>query len=354
MLADLVATTFLAAPAFPHLRHLDLSRNRLDPDGARRLAVEYRFPALEHLDLSGRESGSPYYGQPDLQPVGDAGATAWASSDNATNLSCLRMAATGLGAAGFAALTGSERLAKLNVLDVSHNPMGGWPATARVWRTLHTLNVSDCGLSDDDIEALTSTAAPGLVGVSLAYNSIGSRGARALASWAVLPQLWELDLHDNIVGDDGLIDLATSRAAERLLELDLEQDCWNVSKRRYGTPLPAEVVDRASFPSLDAMFLGIVDEYHGARYSSGFPAHIREDLVSGGAARPELVAFLTHLDMEELEDSDDDPELESLRTGHDFRTDRAERYARFVDEARNFARRMREGDIGWPPSSETS
>jgi hypothetical protein len=33
-------------------------------------------------------------------------------------------------------------------------------------------------------------------------------------------------------------------------------------------PLPSAVPDTASFP----MFLGIVDEYHAARYASGFPA----------------------------------------------------------------------------------
>lgn len=86
-LADLVATdrtaeAVVAAGAFPLLRHLDLSRNCLGAAGAQRLAADVRMPALEHLDLSGREGGSPYYGRPSLQPVGDLGAEAWASSDN--------------------------------------------------------------------------------------------------------------------------------------------------------------------------------------------------------------------------------------------------------------------------------
>ena len=87
----------------------------------------------------------------------------------------------------------------------------------------------------------------------------------------MLPQLWKLNLHENIIGRDGLIGLAAPRAAQMLLELDSEQDCCNPRTRNPGTPLPAEVTDQASFPSLDAMFLGIIDEYHGARYSSGFP-----------------------------------------------------------------------------------
>ncbi|XVV02257.1 hypothetical protein ACQPW3_33545 [Actinosynnema sp. CA-248983] len=37
-----------------------------------------------------------------------------------------------------------------------------------------SLNLADCGLSDDDVEALTASATPLLRGVSLAYNNIGS------------------------------------------------------------------------------------------------------------------------------------------------------------------------------------
>ena len=343
-LTDLVATDVTAAAfagAYPRLRHLDLSRNRLGPKGARQLA-DVRLPVLEYLDLSGREGGSPYYGRPDLQPIGDAGAEAWASSDNAPNLTHLKLAATGLGVAGVAALMTSERF---DALDLSWNPVGSWPeklANAPVWRTLRTLDVTECGLGDDDMEALAATpSAPNLHGISLAYNNIGSRGARALASWPVLPQLWELNLHDNVIGDDGLIELASSEAARRLLELDLEQDCWNANAR-YGTSLPAEVMEQASFPNLDAIFLGVVDEYHGARYSSGFPAHVRETLASADTTRPELVAFLTHLDMEELEDDVRAPD------DRDFRPDRATYHAERLDEAQAFAQRMIDGDIDWP------
>lgn len=357
VLADLVATdittgAFTAAGAFPRLRHLDLSRNRLGMNAARQLATDVRMPALEYLDLSGRKSGSPYYGRPDIQPVGDAGAGAWASSDNAAKLTYLNMAATGLGVDGFAALMKSEQLQRLKTLDLSDNPVGTWPsalANAPVWRTLQTLNVSECGLGDDDIEALTATiSAPRLRGISLAYNSVGTRGAIALASWAMLPQLWDLNLHDNIIGDDGLIELATSRAAQLLLELDLEQDCWNAGTRKHALPLPAEVIDQASFPSLDTMFLGVVDEYHGARYSSGFPSHVRESLASASTTRPELVAFLTHLDMDES-DEPDDSDGQNGSADHDFRTKRSARHIKYLDEARDFARRMIEGNIGWPP-----
>lgn len=354
-LADLVATdvtaeAFVAAQAFPRLRHLDLSCNRLGATGARQLAADVRMPALEYLDLSGGEGGSPYYGRPAVQPIGDAGAEAWASSPNAAKLTYLNVSATGLGVRGLTALMNSERL-RLDTLDLSTNPVGSWPAelgNAPLWSTVETLNVTECG--DDDIEALVATtSAPCLRSISLAYNSVGSQGGRALASWPVLSQLWELNLHDNVIGDDGLAELARSKAAQRLLELDLEQDCWNSSAGRHGTRLPVEAIGQA-FPSLDAIFLGIVDEYHSARYSSGFPAQVRQDIASARATRPELVAFLTHLQMTE-EDAEvpDDPRWESERASRDFRTDRAASHSALIEEAKDFARRMIAGDIGWPP-----
>jgi hypothetical protein len=261
------------------------------------------------------------------------------------------------------------------------------------------LDLSECGLGDSEIETLTAAAsAPRLRSVRLAYNSVGSRGARALAAWEVLPQLWELNLHDNIIGDDGLIALATSRRAERLLELDLEQDCWNGSARPYRPAVPAEVIDPTAFPSLDLITLGLVDEYHCARYSCGFPSEVRHEIVSASATPAAVVAFLTHLDMNEIDDSDepvdsddsgadsdsvatllphigavevgeidsldesDNPDnpkwvefmarfdagefdnldnpLSSLDADHDFRVRRAEHHAELVNEAMDFARQM--------------
>jgi hypothetical protein len=258
----------------------------------------------------------------------------------------------------------SGRLQELRTLDFSYNSLGDWPAAlagAPAWRTLRVLDLAECGLGDDDIVSLAATiAAPCLRSISLAYNSVGSRGAQALASWAVLPQLRELNLHENIIGDDGLAALAASGRAQMLLELDLEQDCWNASARNPSTPLPADVTDPAAFPSLDAMFLGIIDEYHGARYSSGVPARTRADIASGSTIRPELAAYLTHLDIEDDDADPDsvdsgsgesgDPEWET-RKDADFRSARAGRHQEYIEEALDFARRMAEGDLGWPPSS---
>ncbi|MFD9739784.1 hypothetical protein [Umezawaea sp. NPDC059074] len=337
-LVDVVATDATAAAfagTFPWLRSLDLSRNVLGPEGARRLATDVRLPELRRLDLSGGRAGSPYYGRNAVQPIGDAGVAAWARSSNADRLTHLALAAVGLGMPG---LTSLLELTGFESLDLAHNPLGDWSPAFRdapVWNAVERLDVTACGLGDDAVEALTATAsAPRLHRVSLAYNSLGSRSARALAEWPLLPQLWELDLHDHVIGDDGLRALATSGAAARLLTLDLEQDCWNTEARSFDLPLPDEVVALESFPGLDTLLLGVVDEYHGARYSCGFPSYTA--LLASGTARPELRAFLAVLDPEELTDTGSvggDPD-------RDFRTRWAERHVDAVAEAVDFARRL--------------
>ncbi|MET8849230.1 hypothetical protein [Amycolatopsis sp. NPDC004625] len=338
-LTDVVATDRTAAAfvgTFPRLAHLDLSLNSFTGTGARHLATGVRLPALTQLDLSG-SSSSPYYSRAAVQPVGDDGARAWAGSPNAGHLTRLNLAATGLGAEGLLALLRSEHLPRLAELDLSGNLLAGWPADVPMWPSLHTLEVADCGLGDEAVQALTASGPmPALTRISLAYNNFGAAGAKALASWSALPRLWELNLHDHVIGDDGLAELAASRAAQLLVELDLEQDCWNDARRPLAVPLPADVTDPAAFPNLDALWLGVVDEYHGSRSSSGFPPHVREELAAAATTRPELAAFLTHLDLDEQEISAD--------VHHDFRPKAAERHAETVAGAREFARRLREDD----------
>ncbi|HEX7308436.1 MAG TPA: hypothetical protein VF330_36400, partial [Lentzea sp.] len=305
-LSDLAVHGVTGAVAFgepARLRRLDLSRNHLGPGDVRELLAA--LPALEHLDLSGRTGGSPHYWHPEVQPIGDEGARVIARSSRLTSLN---LAATGLTRDGLSTVLDLP----LETLDVSENPLAGLPSAD--WPALRTVRMNACGLGDDDLASLPREA-PVLESLSLAHNSIRSEGARTLAEWPVLPQLWELCLHDNMIGDDGLVDLARSRAAQRLLELDLEQDVWTACHRRTGTPLPPEVVAPESFPNLDALHLGLVDGYHLSRRSSGFPAEQHEELIRTG--RPELVAFLTHvklLDLLDGEDPDPDPPETDFRT----------------------------------------
>jgi hypothetical protein len=314
-LANLVATdrtaaAFAAAGEFLRLTHLDLRENHLGEAGVRQL-VEVPMPALTHLDLSGVRVETPYYWRTEPQPIGDAGARAVAAS--CRNLTSLRLAATGITAAGLGAVLELP----LEELDVAHNLIGAVPD--HPWPTLRTLDLTDCSVAD---LGSFPAEAPRLESISLAYNDITS-----VPAWPVLPRLWAFDLHDHVMSDEELTAFATSGAAERLLELDLEQECGNALCRRYDTSLPRAVVE--GFPALDAVFLGVVDEYHGARYSCGFTASDRDEV-----SRPEFAAFLSHVETGELIEEESE-----RRSDLDFRSYRAGQHAKVLATAREFARR---------------
>ncbi len=323
-LSDVTAEGFTGT--YFALRELNLRHNFLTESGAQHLAHDVDLPALERLDLSGDPGGSPYYGRSEIQPIGDAGAVAWASSHNAVNLTELSLAATGLTPAAVPELLS---IGQLETLDLSYNQLSGWPIVEHL--PGRRLDLEACDLNDDDLTTLTAASAE-LDSLNLAYNSITS--AKALAEWPVVRRLWELNLHDSHLDDDSLTELGA--AAETLLELDLEQDCWKLDRRPYDEPLPPAIADPKYFPNLDAIFLGVIDEYHGARYSAGYPPSARE-----GLTRPVLRGFLDHLDMDEEQTGPDTPEQRVYRSTHDFRrglaADRAEREA----EARTFARKLR-------------
>lgn len=322
VLTDLAAEGFTGT--FSALRNLDLRHNYLTESGAQHLAHDVDLPALERLDLSGDPGGSPYYGRPEIQPIGDAGAVAWASSHNAINLTELHLAATGLTTESIPELLS---IGQLETLDLSYNQLTGWPAVGHL--PGRSLNLKACALTDDDIVTLASATAE-LESLNLAYNTIGS--AKALAAWSAVPGLRELNLHDSHLDDDSITELGL--VATSLVELDLQQDVWKLDQRQYDEPLPPAIADPAYFPNLDSVLLGLVDEYHGARHSTGYPT----DQV---AARPALRTFLTHAEIDEELTTPDTPEARTLRSTHDFRPRLAANRADREAESRAFARELR-------------
>lgn len=327
VLTDVTAEGFTGT--YHALRNLDLKHNLLSESGAQHLAHDVDLPALERLDLSGTPGGSPYYGRSEIQPIGDAGAVAWASSHNAIDLVELRLAATGLTPASVPELLKTGRL---EILDLSYNQLSDWPVVERL--PGGRLDLEACNLNDDDLIALAAATAE-LDSLNLAYNSISS--AKALAAWSVVPRLWELNLHDSHLDDDSLTELGA--AAISLLELDLEQDCWKLDRSPYDESLPPAIADSAYFPNLDAIFLGVVDEYHGARYSTGYPPSVRAQLAP--TTRQVLRSFLAHLEMEEELTGPDTTEDRTYRRTHDFRHDLARNRDEREAEARAFARELR-------------
>jgi hypothetical protein len=268
------AAALAESPCLPSLRALDLSANRIGAEHAARLA-DVRMPHLQSLDLSGPRI-NPYYWNVGQQPVLDAGVAAWADSANAERLKHLRLANCHLTDEALTAIFRSARLPNLEKLDLSHNAFTAAAVAQAVvgsplWQTLQELGWNDCRLDNAAMEALARvTHAPALRSLQLGYNSIGPRGAAALARWPVLARVWHLELHDNVIGDAGLIALAASPDLGRLLELDLEQDCWNSRAYTFKDRAARALAAAPALARLDALFSGCVDEYHGAAYAPGF------------------------------------------------------------------------------------
>jgi hypothetical protein len=284
------AAALIDSPCLPSLRHLDLSANRIDAEQFVRMAG-VRMPHLESLDLSGPPV-NPYYWGIGQQPLLDAGAAAWANSASAERLKQLRLANCHLTDEALTAVFQSARLRHLELLDLSHNSFTA-AAIARavvgspLWQTLRDLALNHCRLDNAALEALARVQhAPALRSLHLAYNSIGPKGAVALANWPVLARVWHLDLHDNLIGDDGLIALAGSPYLGRLLELDLEQDCWNTRAFTFSDRAARSLAATRSLPRLDGLFSGCVDEYHGTAYSPGFTKDGLRTLRAAPGMRP--------------------------------------------------------------------
>jgi Ran GTPase-activating protein (RanGAP) involved in mRNA processing and transport len=252
-------------------------------------------------------------------------AKAWADSKNSVNLRVLNMANTLLTGAGFKDLAESEVLQKLTHLDVSHNLLGANGAEAfprcRFWKSLRSLTMDRCFLDDAAMLHLAKVMdAPGLREISLQYNSIGPAGAVALAGWAVMGQLWKVDLHDNFIGDAGLEAIANSPYTVRLLELDLEQDCWNSRSSEFGTSAGMALANARAMHRLEMLYSGMVDEYHWCRYTCGFTRQALPKILESAVFRPQVRASVQTREYDSPSDGFQDPvdpeETERIRQRH--------------------------------------
>jgi Ran GTPase-activating protein (RanGAP) involved in mRNA processing and transport len=288
------AAALVDSPCLPSLRRLDLSANRIDAEHFVGMAG-VRMPHLQSLDLSGPPI-NPYYWDIGQQPLLDVGAAAWANSANAERLRQLRLSNCHLTDEALIAIFQSARLRNLEVLDLSHNSFTA-AAIARavvgspLWRTLTELGLNQCRLDNTALEALARVQdAPALRSLQLGYNSIGPKGAAALATWPALGRVWHLDLHDNLIGDDGLVALAESPNLGRLLELDVEQDCWNSRAFTFSDRAARALATARALTRLDSLFSGCVDEYHGSAYSPGFTKDGLHALRTAPGMRPAFKA----------------------------------------------------------------
>ena len=157
----------------------------------------------------------------------------------------------------------------------------------------------------------------------------------------MLANVWQLDLHDNVIGDGGLVALAQSPNLSRLLELDFEQDCWNSRVFTFDDRAAVALADSKSFPRLDCMFSGCVDEYHGTAYSPGFTKDAIKRLRRSGWMRPALRAACGDFSgIGEYHDSGEFDETAELED-HDFRGHPFELNEREAEQAEHRMQQLR-------------
>ena len=149
------------------------------------------------------------------------------------------------GPAGVEALVRSPYLGHVTSLDLSGNSLevGGAQALAssRLLKQLQDLNLSRNAISDDGLETLAQSPQGNLTRLHLSANLIEVEGMQALASWAQLPLLEELDLTDNPLRRAGLRALLAGRAdrlRHALAEL-LRAGCGGAQALAASPNLPA-------------------------------------------------------------------------------------------------------------------
>lgn len=303
-------------PQLSRITTLSLACNELSAAGVELLTKSTWLKNVRHLDL-GSNPYNPYYGFLKAQPIGDAGIAALAKSELITQLHTLHIINADISAVGIATLAQTRGVSNLRHLDLSFNFIGtsGCEALAKstLLPSLRELHLSRCALDDLAIHHLMQSDFHNLRVLDLSYNSVSEVGVQAVASTPHLASLWHLNLHDNFIGDAGLMSLTKSLWLDRLVELDVEQDVWNYRRQQYSHESAISLAQSTTLARLDALWAGVVDEYHFERLLDPFKRNGTQtdtDLViDSKQLRPEVRYSLQHY----REPYDPSPEAEARR-----------------------------------------
>jgi hemoglobin-like flavoprotein/Leucine-rich repeat (LRR) protein len=209
------------------LRFLAVAGNRLGSDGVAALVVSPELDGLVELDLGNNG-------------VGPSGAAALSLSSSVRSLQSLGLGQNSLGREGLQLLVASQMFDALEALDLSGNGLGPSGAMhlagAPFVRRLRRLDASDNGLGDAGVAALLGSAhLAGLRFLDLSQNALTASGASLVADGP--PQLEELSLSDNPLGDGAASALAEAMRRLRVTRLHL-RGC-ELSGRAVGEILDA-------------------------------------------------------------------------------------------------------------------
>ena len=213
-LTDDGAEALARLPQLAGVTHLDLRANQLGPKGVAAICRSPYLAGVTTLGIGGR-SYNPYYDDKHVQAIGDDGLAAIVGARAFANVRELEVANASVGPTGVVALAGSALAKRLSRLDLSTNELGLEGAKALAVAPVAGSAGPAASSLRPGRRGHRGAGGPtfgGLRDLDLSYNSVGPSGAAALATSARLEKVWRLNLHDNFIGDTGLIALARSSA----------------------------------------------------------------------------------------------------------------------------------------------
>jgi uncharacterized protein (TIGR02996 family) len=214
------------------LKLLDLSRNRIGPDGVRSLLgglsagtqlvldeTSLDSAAFEALVASPTFAWTSRFGTGSGEPaVGEAGALQLASSPYARGLISLVLSRQGLTERAVTALFTSPHLRVLRHLQLGHNQLVRLPVCELP--SLESLSADHDRLCVLD-EFCASSFLPELEHLDLEGNELGPEGIEALISARGLPRLRRLILSGNALDRAGILRILAGDGLDNLRELHL-------------------------------------------------------------------------------------------------------------------------------------
>ena len=226
---DAGATMLAQSPTLSSLRSLNLGQNKLTATAIETLVKSDKLQSIQKLSLWNN-------------PIGDNGLRALTRQDSLNSISELDIAKTELSDIGFSLLCSSS-----------------------VFQSLHTLIAAENAIGQNGCEALAhADLLKGLNRLDLSYNPLGDAGGQALGKLSSQNQLRSLLLRNCSVGSEGVKPIAESGSLQHLQHLDLS--VYRSSSNLLGDPGAVALAKGGGLPELREMLLarnGIGDK--GAR-----------------------------------------------------------------------------------------
>jgi uncharacterized protein (TIGR02996 family) len=224
------AEQFAASPYLGNLGALEIgfTDTQIGPRGAAALAGARALRRLERLDVHNHavydEGAEALFGSERLATLTslhlgnngltDEAALALSEADH-LKLTSLDLMSNHLTGRGVAALAGAAHLAGVERLSLQLNPLGHAGAVrlveAHFAGRLRELSLTGCGLDDQAVALVFGAALPALTGLSVGWNAVGERSARALKGNASAVRLETLSVINCGIGPDvaGLLGAAS-------------------------------------------------------------------------------------------------------------------------------------------------